>query len=691
MNQKEWNEEQDQFSACQDIIRTNVAEFDQKLREAKAEHEALVEAYQSGDGELYDQLIVSQSLVEGYENDLRKNKAALAKPYFGRIDFEDFRYGKQEQMYIGKNGVRKGKTQVIVADWRTPIATVYYDNPMGMGTYRTPDGKLVEIDLQLKRSYDVEKGKLVGFYDSDVASNDELLVKYLSQNKDVVLSDIISTIQKEQNRIIRENPFRNVIVQGVAGSGKTTVALHKISYILYNYAEKFIPQEFCIIGSSDMLLNYITSGLPDLDVHHVGQMRMDTFFQYMLQKQWKARFQAVTMHSGLQFRNGLSYIEALEQFLVQKREQILPIADVWDEEIGVILSAQSMEDIVYRNANQSIVYLLKLCNERILKRITLLTHDEERELRAEKRKQFRNYFGQGYKKESALEIYLDFLIPYAEQLAKKGIEVDFRSLAAIQKGKLDVYDMAAMALIWKRCLAQEEWEPFGQIIIDEAQDFGVMIYDVLHKLMPHAYFTIMGDVSQNVNYDTGMNSWEDLRNCVFNGERDGFYLLSKSYRNTIEISTYAGSVLEQASSGAYKIDPVIRHGMEVQFCRRLKEADCVSLIPVIAEEMKGRQHETIAVVVKTNEEAMRLRKMLETEMELVPEGETFGKGVMILPVALVKGLEFDGVILWQPIDGVYAQNEGDAKLLYVAITRALHELHIVYSGMLSPLLEQKEK
>ena len=163
------------------------------------------------------------------------------------------------------------QTDVVIADWRAPISSVYYENELGEGKYYLPDGSHVGIELHLKRTFDVQDGVLQGYYDSDVASNDQLLIQYLSQNKEAVLGDIIATIQKEQNEIIRESPFANILVQGVAGSGKTTVAMHRISYILYNYKERFMSNEFCIIGGNDLLLNYITSGLPELDVPDIKQ------------------------------------------------------------------------------------------------------------------------------------------------------------------------------------------------------------------------------------------------------------------------------------------------------------------------------------------------------------------------------------------------------------------------------------
>lgn len=194
---------------------------------------------------------------------------------------------------------------MVIVDWRAPVSSVYYENELGEGSYEVPGSEPVEISLFKKRTYDLQGEKLQGFYDNDTAANDDLLVKYLSQHKEAVLGDIIATIQKEQNEIIRTTPYKNMIVQGVAGSGKTTVALHRISYILYNYGEVYKPSEFCIIGSSDMLLNYISSGLPELDVNHVRQIRMDMFLPYLLEKSWKKKYKIVEENQEAQEKSKL--------------------------------------------------------------------------------------------------------------------------------------------------------------------------------------------------------------------------------------------------------------------------------------------------------------------------------------------------------------------------------------------------
>ena len=259
--------EEEHLQECRELIAENIRRYEAQVEERHRQTQELVKAVQSGNVELYDQMFTSQSLEEHSRNQLAHNKVAYEKPFFGRIDYRNLDERLHESIYIGNHGIQKDKTHMVIVDWRAPIATVYYENELGQGSYQIPDGSSYRIDLELKRTYDIENGKLQGFYDSDVAANDELLVKYLSKNRDVVLGDIIATIQKEQNEIIRSSPFHNVIVQGVAGSGKTTVAMHRISYMMYNYKDRFTSNEFCIVGGSDILIDYITGGLPELDVY----------------------------------------------------------------------------------------------------------------------------------------------------------------------------------------------------------------------------------------------------------------------------------------------------------------------------------------------------------------------------------------------------------------------------------------
>ena len=205
----------------------------------------------------------------------------------------------------------------------------------------------------------------------------------------------------------------------------------------------------------------------------------------------------------------------------------------------------------------------------------------------------------------------------------------------------------------------------------------------MKQVLDTCYFTIMGDVSQNIRYETGMNDWEDLKQVLFQKEQDSFYLLAKSYRNTIEISKCAGKVLEKASQGSYKIQPVIRHGQEVQV--EIREGEALhGLLKTTVAKVQKQGFETIAVVCREEEEAKNVRKILGIQEET----QDFHNGVMVLPVTLTKGLEFDAVILWKADGEHYGENQKEAKLLYVAITRALHQLYFLGDKPLSGLLKE---
>ncbi|MCH5275178.1 MAG: ATP-binding domain-containing protein [Lachnospiraceae bacterium] len=659
--EKDWEQEQLFLEECRELIAENVKTYDAELKERHAKTQELYKALQSGDVELYNQLMTSTSLEEHTANQLRKNKAAYQNPYFGRIDYLDKEVDKESRVYIGKHGVFRDRIEVVVADWRAPISSVYYENEIGDGSYKLPDGKEQSISLRLKRTYDISEGNLNGYYDSDVAANDELLIKYLSQNKEAVLGDIIATIQKEQNVIIRESPFVNILVQGVAGSGKTTVAMHRISYILYNYKERFTSNEFCIIGGNELLLSYITSGLPELDVHDVKQKRMDIMFTHLLKKEWTKKHSITEVLPDAKVRSKMDFLLNLELYLLHLREEKVHCRELRDKELGVILTGSSMERLRSENPEYSIYRLLLTLDERVRTRLKFLCPEGEKEYLQEKYRKYKDHYKNQAENRSIYTLYELFLADYEKQHPGS---LDLAAHERNATAKIyDVYDLAALVLIYYRVKQKKEDMEFGQIFIDEAQDFGIASYYVLRRVLPACYFTIMGDVSQNINYETGMNDWEDMRKWVLTGERDCFKMLQKSYRNTIEISEYAGKILERAAGGTYRVRPVIRHGIPVQEYELTKEEEMYKKAQEIIETAKKKGYESIAVVCGDAKEAKWVEKWLEE--------------ATVLPVQLVKGLEFDAVLLWNPKRLEEIENKAQAKLFYVACTRALHELHLL--------------
>jgi DNA helicase-2/ATP-dependent DNA helicase PcrA len=670
-----WQEELSHFQYCIRIIEENMINYED---EYERWHQLVLELYRSlsgGDVELYNRLMTATSLQEQAETALRKNRAALQKPYFGRIDYRDVEQDKKECHYIGKNGVFLNKTEVLIVDWRAPISSVYYENELGRGEYSVPEEAPIPIDLLQKRTFDVERGELIGYYDSDIAANDELLVKYLSAHKDAVLGEIIATIQKEQNAIIRETPFANLIVQGVAGSGKTTVAMHRISYLLYNYKERFEPNEYCIVGSNDVLLRYITSGLPELDAGHIRHNRMDQLFIRLCEKDWNPKYSVVETDSSAAARCSLRFMQDLEWEARRLRKETVQVASLIDPDLGTILSESNNRALYQENPSFSIAKLLAVMDERAKVRIQFLVREEEKEKIAAYCKTYRGHYKNMRRKGSLLEVYQRFLAKWSERE-----EYDLHEhMIRLKKKQLDLYDIAALALLHYRINQMQPNQEFSLLFLDEAQDFGIAIYYVLRTILPNTFFTMMGDVSQNINYETGMNDWKQLRQIFLTSPKDKFLLLEKSYRNTIEISQYAGQFLEAASAGRYKITPVIRHGKEVTEEILPDVSAMVNRVKEILSTCKEAGHLTMAVICMDDQEAETVRDLLLPDLSQKSDGtdQSLWDTLQILPIRLVKGLEFDAVILWNPDKLTAVSNPGAAKLLYVAATRALHELYVL--------------
>lgn len=667
--EQEWQAELKHFADCQTIISENIFRYEKEYEERHTQAAQLHRAVSSGDAELYDRLMTISSLEEQAAVSLRQNRTAMEKPYFGRIDYTDCRLERSEQIYIGKHGIFRNKTDILIADWRAPISTVYYENELGQGEYALPDETRIPIDLKLKRTYDTSGGQLKGYYDSDVASNDELLITYLSRNKDVVLGEIIATIQKEQNAIIRESPFANLIVQGVAGSGKTTVAMHRISYLLYNYRERFESNEFCIIGSNDLLLNYITSGLPELEVPNIKHMRMDQLLIRLCEKDWTKKQKIVSPDTSAKYRCSLDFMNRLEWFLMKKRENIVDCRPLTDSHIGIILSESNNMTLLREKREFSIALLLSTLDERVKTRIRFLMSGHDKEEIQHMLRKYAGYYKAKMPKISVRELYLEFLA------SEKEVSKQHKDSCA--EGEYDLYDLAALALIHYRFAQKKPNEEFSLLFLDEAQDFGLSVFYTLRTLLPNAYFTIMGDVSQNINYDTGINDWYELNRFFLNGPKDKFLLLQKSYRNTIEISEYAGRILDAASFGRYKITPVIRHGIPVVERLFWSEDEIADHIASLIPQIREKGYTTTAIICMNEREADSLRDLLK-EKTVLAHGEdiNYSAGTMIFPIRMVKGLEFDTVILFHPRMAQNLKRPATAKLLYVAATRALHELYV---------------
>lgn len=721
----EWEREEIHLKECVDIIQNNIDRYIGELKNLKAETKELYDNYRSNNPELHNDLVIGLSMQTDMERALNKNLLALKKPFFGRIDYKEeggklIQEGEVTQdfsLYIGKNGISKTSTEIIIVDWRAPVSSVYYDSDLGKSSYPSPEGDEIYINLNLKRTFEIGDSKLADYYDTDVIANDDFLTKYLGKSKEVVLGEIIATIQKEQNDIIRDTPWHNVIVQGVAGSGKTTVAMHRISYILYNYKDKFRADEFFIIGSNKMLLNYITGVLPNLDVYNINQQTLEEFLIDLLDKDFNMKKSKFTLSNSFvklgalrqsteegilkRFKGSIQFIKALECYMDDMELQILNPRTILyhDKEIYTFREITEFLSIFKSKPLQEKIDLL---NKRIINKVKLVNEREhqEKEIINLEVKKFKDYFGKKTMKINLMETYMDFLASLKvnkESKLYEGINIPNPDviqllISNLANKQIDIYDLAMLTYMKKRLKNTIDFEYVKHIIVDEAQDFGVSAFYVLKQLFTNCTYTIMGDITQNIHYDTGMNDWETLREVVFSPEKDKFYILAKSYRNTVEISNFASKVLKHCTFKTYDIEPIIRHGNEVLIQKASKEADMVKRAVEILKANPDQGYTTTAVICRTIEETRKVHAILNNyvptqELKEDMEDMNFTNGTMVLPIHMTKGLEFDSVILWNPDDKNYLYTDADAKLLYVAITRALHELHILYMGRLSGLLE----
>ena len=718
----EWQREEEYLNQTLDIVKRNVENYESEIREMSEQIEEMLQHYHDNDVEVYTQLSNTVTMRDHMQFALMRNRKAAKKPYFGRIDFLDETLQKKESLYIGRGGIAKDTTHQMVVDWRAPVANAYYENGLGECSYCAPDGRELPIRLDLKRTYEIDNGKLLDYFDTEVIANDELLTKYLAKNKQTVLGEIIATIQKEQNDIIRKTPYHNIIVQGVAGSGKTTVAMHRISFILYNYAERFRPEDFYIVGSNRILLEYITGVLPDLDVYGIRQMTMEQLFVRLLYEDWDEQNHSILENTaathGSMDRGTFGWFQALTEFgagieaericmksVVLDRRQFVEglkggVAGVFDEREGEpqpsdlveLLSGKAIRDYV-EQTNASVQTKINMLNERLIIKIKdeflkngLRYSEKERKAIL---KEYRGYFGKRIFDTSIFELYQQFLL----EQKQKGYEVSAPEQA------YDVYDLAALAYLYKRIKETEVISEAHHVVIDEAQDYGMMAYAVLKYCMKDCTYTVMGDVSQNIHFGFGLADWEELRKLLCSRDGDSFGILKKSYRNTVEISEFATKILHHGSFEPYPVEPIIRHGKEVEIMQLPTKRELYEETARRCRAWQKQGLNTIAIVCRTPEKAELVARQLG---RLIPvcesnlEKAVFSDGIMVLPVVYTKGLEFDAVLIFDPDKEEYPVDDGHAKLLYVAATRALHELCVLYreelTGLIAdPLPEEKQK
>lgn len=649
---------------------------------------------------------------------------ARREPYFGRLDFQEEGTGAPEALYIGKVGVeRRSDHQTYVIDWRAPVASLFYSTAPGAAdkaSYMAPDGP-VTGSIRLKRNLVIRGGQLQRIVDSRVEGIhsgeepliDEFLQYRLSESRDNRLRDIVSSIQAEQNAMIRAGKDRAMIVQGVAGSGKTTVALHRLAYLLYRYRDTMAADRVLILAPNRMFLDYIADVLPELGVMDV---RQTTFIDWALER-LGPEIRVADLTSNLEERfapgrsleNGfsesagrvkgsLAFRDHLDRCLAEYEAAYVPAGDLelWP---GARLAADEIRGWFHE---RYAMFPLHARRERIFNRIKSWAQQQSdpysgTNQHARRKQQaagaVRRYVKQ-WPQHSPLMFYRAALLGLigGEALTGAGVlskEATQATVQLIDHGLVLPEDLASLVYLQGKLYGFSDLRQLDHVVIDEAQDFSPFQIALLRELSLTDSFTILGDLSQGIHADQGIWGWDELMSVFPEGACD-YHTLEHSYRSTYEIITFANGIISRCDAPVALAKPVFRTGAPV----KVRRVDAGALNDAVADEVKtlmARNHSSIAVVGRTQAECIALRGALKAagfDPALINmEQERYRGGLSVVPVYLTKGLEFDAVVVADAGEANYRRTPRDARLLYVACTRALHELVVCYAGSPSPLIE----
>ncbi|MFJ7753863.1 HelD family protein [Peribacillus muralis] len=715
------------------VIKTSETSKDQFQRNMQ---EAFGDADWSESG-LYSQLLTTANFFEMSKTELESLRKASKKPYFARVDFERNDGGSGEMLYFGKTSLyqRESQEQIIV-DWRSPIANLYYEGRIGEIEYKA-EGETFSGNITLKRQLMIEEGILEEVRDIDLTTTDELLQESLSKSSSNRLTDIITTIQEEQNKIIRADLNKPIIVQGAAGSGKTTIALHRISYFIYHYKDMFDPRQLMILAPNRVFIDYISEALPELGVEKVKQFTFAEYVQAAIGKQVKLaaddkltrllekddeETKAAVWISGLKGSPGFKNI--LDEYVKDIFSGFHPDSDFYCDKYRLYSAKKFVrlleEDYWYLPLYTRLDKLkailqneVKLKKKTIIERVTEFyeakiekalyknidpvirkefvtkCHDkkEERIRQVQKaiRTSVKTYFKQFQMKD---------LFQYYEELFG-----DPGRLASYSNGKLTLEDAVTLCAYNRRLFSMKNYETedlgallylqerlFGvakdnkakNVVIDEAQDYSFMQLQALKTAVDTDMFTLVGDLAQGIHSYRGLQTWEEVHRRIF--PRATYTELQKSYRTTVEIMNQANQVLQLLTYDFPEVEPVVRHGREPEFISIDRGGWEEELIDRI-ETLKEEGFKTFAVIAKTMKDCKLADDKLSEVSQafhLIDEAGSIPKDkTLIVPSYQAKGLEFDVVFAISLEETYGTENDLDIKLLYVTMTRPLHRLYFL--------------
>ncbi|NRT71986.1 RNA polymerase recycling motor HelD [Clostridium beijerinckii] len=658
----------------------------------------------------------------------QKYERILLSPYFARMDFIEKGEERAEKCYIGISNLINDNFDFLIYDWRAPISSMFYDYEIGQAEFKCPEG-IVEGELTLKRQYKINNGEIEYMFDSNLKIDDEVLQDILSKSTDTKMKGIVTTIQREQNKVIRNEEYKNLIVQGPAGSGKTSVALHRIAYLLYKHRDKITPKNIVIFSPNDIFNEYISDVLPELGEDNMCQT---TFKEYMhkalgggLSKENYSEMMEYILASkkesdyqirinNIKFKSSKEFIDILKRYVTFMEKEDTNFKNIKFRG-DLIISSQDLEELFFKDyANlprkrrlqkirERILFLLKPYEEQRIKEVadelkssgsyldkaeiiehsTAMVKNELKEIYHEINRMTKFDLMGIYKKLfENLEFFLkDSNIEFNE---KKISEIKSYTLEKIKVRRLNYEDQIALLYLKGAMGDLPKTSEIKYVIIDEAQDYSPLQYEIFYQLFNHANLTILGDLNQSINPFMNVGDYKNISH-IFAEDNTCIINLTKSYRSTMEITKFSRRLLDK--------------GLEAQCVERSGEEPLLlgfsnekAIRERLLEDIKiynEKNYKSIGIITKTAKEANEVYNFLKDKTNvrsIIKDDDEYVSGILVIPAYLAKGLEFDVVIIYNAGDENYSCEE-ERLLLYTACTRALHVLRVYYSGNITPLLK----